>query len=250
MSGLVSFSLFGDDPQDVYYEGAIQNAKLYKQLYPNWDLWFYIGNSVPDRILQEIRSVNPRASFDLIDETEDQTSTWWRYRALKYSDHDFILFRDVDSRPWKRETTAVEEWLESPWPYHTMRDHRFHGRQLLGGLWGVKRKAFAHHHNIPDRITGDWYGVDQVALLTWVWVFCRRQILTHIGCYHIFEKMDQRRPFSVARTEAEPFIAQGLDANDKPRYPGHEKMIDADIELRKRDDIFLEEFRVPRKVSI
>lgn len=249
MTGLVSFSLFGDDPNNVYYEGAVQNARLYHQYYPDWDLWFYVGRSVPDKVITKIKDTNIRASFDLIDEIEDQTSTWWRYRALKHSDHDFILFRDVDSRISPRENTAVEEWLDSGFPYHAMRDHQYHGRQLLAGLWGVKREAFGNHRKMPERIDGDYYGTDQVALLTWVWPSCRRQIMTHIGCYHIFEKMDQRRPFTVPRTKDAPFVAQGFNGDDTVRYPEHHDKVDSDQELLSHDYIFQEEFRVPRKVS-
>ncbi len=250
MSGLVSFSLFGDDPSDVYFGGAVKNARQYARHHPDFDLWFYVGRSVPDSVLESIKNANPRASFDLVDECEDQTSTWWRYRALKHSDHDFILFRDVDSRLIPREQAAVSEWLDSDFPYHAMRDHQYHGRQLLAGLWGLKRSAFISHRKIPDRIPGDFYGTDQIALLSYVWPACRRKIMTHIGCYHIFEKMPQRRPFTVPRTEEYPFVAQGFDAEENPRYPEHTPFVDADRELAARDDIFLEEFRssVSRKV--
>lgn len=249
MIGLVAFSLFGDDPSNIYFGGAVKNARLYREHFPEWDLWFYIGRSVPDSVIREIKAVNDRASFDLIDEAEDQTSTWWRFRAIKHSGHDFILFRDCDSRLTTREMYAVNEWLESPFPYHAMRDHKFHGRVLLAGLWGLKREVLHQHRKIPDRIDGDYYGTDQVALLTWIWPACRRSILTHIGCYHIFEKMDQRRPFTIRRTPAVPFVAQGLNADDTVRYPEHHKMVDADSDLLARDDIFLEEFRVPRTLS-
>jgi len=250
MRGLVSFSLFGDDPNDVYYHGAIRNAQMYRQRFEDWDLWFYIGRSVPDDVLTEIYKQNPNAKFDFVDEVEDQTSTWWRFRAVKHSDHDFILFRDVDSRPFLRETEAVKEWLESPFPYHCMRDHQYHGRQLLAGLWGIKRESFPALRRMPDSISGDYYGTDQIELLTWVWPDCRRKIMTHIGCYHIFEKMDQRRPFRVQRTSKEPFVAQGLNANEQPRYPEHTNKVDADRELRRRPDIFLEEYRVPGEAAV
>lgn len=243
MGGLASFSLFGDDPNDVYFEGAIENAKLYKQFYSDVDLWFYVGRSVPDEVIQGIKAANSRASFDLVDEPENQTSTWWRYRALKHSNHDFILFRDVDSRLSEREISATEDWLESPWPYHVMRDHKFHGRQLLAGLWSIKQSAFIHHRKIPDSINDDYYGTDQVALLTWVWPACRRKILSHIGCYHIFEKMDQRMPFKVPRSKKVPFVAQGFNGDGTIRYPDHHSMVDTDEELRLRDDIFLEKYR-------
>lgn len=247
MKGLVSFSLFGDDPNDCYYSGAIKNAERYHQIWPEWDLWFFVGRSVPDYVLSQIKALNPNVSFEFVDEPEDQTSTWWRFRAIKHSEHDFILFRDVDSRPILREVMAVEEWIESDpkqFPYHVMRDHQYHGRVILAGLWGLKRQAFYNHRAIPDRIDGDYYGTDQIALQALVWPVCKRVVMAHIGCYQIFEKMDQRRPFTVRRSEKEPFVAQGLDAKDNPRYPGHEQFVDSDLELRRRNDVFQEKYRV------
>lgn len=247
MKGLVSFSLFGSDEFGVYHEGAVKNAALYHQIYPDWDLWFYTGASVPDDVINRIKEKNPNASFEFVDEPEDQRSTWWRMRAIKHSTHDFIIFRDVDSRPWRRETTAVDEWVESDskiYPYHVIRDHRYHGRVILAGLWGLKKEAYHNHRAIPDRIDGDFYGTDQIALQALIWTVCKRHVMAHLGCYQIFEKMDQRRPLTVRRSESEPFVAQGLDGDDNPRYPEHTPFVESDLEMRRRNDIFLEKYRV------
>ncbi len=251
--GLVSFSLFGDDPGDIYFKGAIENAKSYNKRFPNWDLWFYVGRSVPDSILQQIKAANGNSEFDLVDDFEDQTSTWWRYRALRHSDHDFILFRDVDSRLSDREVHATEEWVQqTKWPYHVMRDHQFHGRPLLAGLWSIKREAFHNHRKMPDSISGDYYGTDQTELLKYVWPVCKRLILAHIGCYHIFEKMDQRMPFKIPRSEETPFVAQGFNGDGTVRYPEHITRVDSDDTLLRSDGvlhphIFQEEYRVKTK---
>lgn len=243
MSGLVSFTLFGDDPNDIYFKGAVTNAQDYKQRFPDWDLWFYVGKSVPDEVVQRIKAANPRTEFDFVDDYEDQTSTWWRYRAIKHSSHDAILFRDVDSRLSDREVCAIEEWLGSEFPYHAIRDHQYHGRPLLAGLWGLKQSAFSNHRKMPDSINGDYYGTDQVELLTYVWPVCKRQIMTHIGCYHVFERAEQRRPLRVPRTAAVPFVAQGFNGDDTVRYPEHVDKVDTDEELMELDYIFKEEYR-------
>lgn len=250
MRGLVSFCLFGDDPSDIYYKGAMRNASIYCQYREDWDLWFYVGKSVPDSVLGEISSRNPRASFQFMDGPENQTSTWWRMQAIFHSQHDFIVFRDVDSRPCDRELTAVNEWLKSSYPYHAMRDHNFHGRPLLAGLWGIKKEAYYSLRNIPDFLSQneDFYGIDQIALQMHVWPIARRQVMAHIGSYNIYEKMDQRRPF-VERRPPNGFIAQGFTGNDKIRYPGHEEFVVSDHELRSRSDIFLEEYRTKSVTS-
>ena len=245
MRGVVSFCLFGDDPNGIYYEGAAKNAALYHKFHPEWDLWFYIGKSVPDKVLTRISDRNPRVVLEFVDGPENQTSTYWRQKAIWASDHDFIIFRDVDSRPCERELAAVDEWLRSDYDYHTMRDHNFHGRQLLAGLWGIKRRSYHELAGLPREIgqNEDFYGVDQIALSMHVWPKCRRKIMAHIGCYNIFERMDQRRPFSVSRDE-NSFVGQGFDGNDNIRYPGHESFVVPDRELRMREDIFLEQYRV------
>lgn len=248
MKGLVSFCLFGDDPNDIYYQGAIENAKKYWYWQPDWDLWFYVGKSVPDRVIAAIRAVNDNTHFEFVDEPENQTSTHWRFRALWHSNHDFIIFRDTDSRPCDREKAAVEEWLRSDYPYHTMRDHQFHGRPLLAGMWGIKRTNYSEATtSLPYELgqNEDFYGVDQIALQIHVWPHCKRKIMVHIGSYHIYEKMAQRRPFTVPRRK-DGFVAQGFNGDGSIRYPGHELHVDSDEELRARDDIFLEEYRVSR----
>ena len=48
------------------------------------------------------------------------------------------LFRDLDSRPSRREMEAVEEWMLSKHVVHVMRDHPGHDMPILAGMWGVK----------------------------------------------------------------------------------------------------------------
>lgn len=249
MRGLVSFCIFGDDPSNIYYKGAVKNALAYANWRPQWDLWFYVGRSVPETVLESISFVNPRAHFEVMDAPENQTSTYWRVNAVFHSDHDFILMRDVDSRLTNREQIAVDEWLDSDFPYHTMRDHPFHGRQLLAGLWGLKRSVYHELQGIPREVSQneDFYGIDQIALTNFVWPQCRRKVMAHIGCYCIYERQSQRRPFRVPRSPG-TFVGQGFTGDGKLRYPGHEDLVVPDAELLSSPDIFLEEFRVPTTV--
>lgn len=262
MRGLVSFCIFGDgtceqgtdgheqafiERKDIYYGGAIKNAEMYAEWQPEWTLRFYVGESVPDSLLGALHNANGNTEVIRVDEPENQTATWWRFRAISTpANHDFIIFRDVDSRPFSRERVAVEEWLQSSYPYHVMRDHQFHGRQLLAGLWGLKSSVYYELSGLPSSLnqSNDFYGGEQIELLLKVWPQCRRKIMAHIGCYNIFEKVTQRRPFSISRTDVEPFCAQGLYADGTPRYPGHEKCVDSDDVLRMSPDIFSQEFRV------
>lgn len=238
----VSFSLFGSDPDGIYHGGAVRQAHLYHEYRPTWNLWFYVGRSVPDKTIMDIRSKNANVSFEFVDEPEDQTATWWRYRAIRHCTSDALLFRDVDSRLCHREDTAVAEWLsQTELPYHVIRDHQYHNVKLLAGLWGLQRSVYgqlALTHSIP----GDFYQTDQQQLVKQVWPKCKRSIMSHLGSYHMFERMPQRRPLTIGRPHG-GFVAQGFTAQDIPRFPGHSLLVDSDEDLLKNPHIFMNEFR-------
>ena len=47
-------------------------------------------------------------------------------------------FRDLDSLPSAREDAALQEWLDSKYAVHAMRDHPKHTMPILAGMWGIK----------------------------------------------------------------------------------------------------------------
>ena len=61
---------------------------------------------------------------------------FWRFLAFDDQNVDFVMVRDVDSPFTVRERLAVEEWLASGFPFHVIRDHRYHMEPMMGGLWG------------------------------------------------------------------------------------------------------------------
>jgi len=53
---------------------------------------------------------------------------------------DIFLSRDIDAPVYERERLAVAEWESSNLTFHVIRDHKYHGVFLPGGLWGAKNK--------------------------------------------------------------------------------------------------------------
>lgn len=53
----------------------------------------------------------------------------------------FPLPRDLDSRLSDREWFAVSDWLSVGSRYHVMRDNRYHGAPVLGGMFGMRLDA-------------------------------------------------------------------------------------------------------------
>jgi len=244
---LVSFSLYGTDPEDVYYRGAVWNSKIYADWQPSWSLRFYCGDSVPDSVKKDIVAHNDKASIVEVHGPENASATTWRFGAVDPCESfGAIIFRDCDSRPIERERRAVEEWLaEDPKQYrfHVMRDHPWHARPMLAGLWGIRTPAYhdIFRRGIVEHGDHPWQ-IDQDILYKKVWPVARRYVLSHVGCMRLYERIDMRRPFPVPREEKR-FVGQGFYGDGRIRFPGHEDMVEPDSHLFVRNRrVFLRKY--------
>ena len=50
---VISYSLWSDIPK--YNFGAIRNAELAREIFPDWTVRFYIGTSVPNETVDQLR---------------------------------------------------------------------------------------------------------------------------------------------------------------------------------------------------
>lgn len=236
----MSFTLFGKD--EMYQVGAIRNAEIWRQSEFDVDTIFYVGSSVPDATLTRLNDLGAKIEF--IDGPEDQTATFWRYGALAL-DYDYMLFRDVDSRPFEREFAAIREWLPERFDFHVIRDHPFHGVPILAGLFGVKRDLIgvvrdrlpmeipedfyktvvrACNHVQVNYSSNDFYQVDQWWLRLNVYPVLRNKIMAHDEFFG-FERHRWRR-ILPDRPEDNAFCGEGFNELDEPRFPDHRAHID------------------------
>ena len=137
MKKVVSFCLWGDNPK--YTIGAIRNAELAKEYYPDWECRFYLANTVPKDILDQLnRFDNVKLVFMEKDSSWD--GMFWRFYPITDPDVEVMISRDTDCRITDREARAVNEWLESGKTLHVMRDHPMHTEPIMGGMWGCRCK--------------------------------------------------------------------------------------------------------------
>jgi hypothetical protein len=207
----LSFSLWGDKP--IYNVGAIRNAELWKEIYPEWKMVVFYDNSVPEKTIQKLKSM------DVI--CEDMTGKniygmFWRFFAVDLPDSEYSMFRDTDSRISIREKLAVDEWLSSGKTLHVMRDHPYHmipcGNDtlgILGGMWGIKSKKIPLTKMINSYPNKGkiFYGEDQTFLKT-IYSLFEKDRFTHDD---FFEK----KPFPIKRIEGR-FIGERIDENESP----------------------------------
>lgn len=224
LSKVVAFTVFGDNP--MYTVGAVKNADLVAEYYPEFEAWYYVGRSVPASVVAELDS-RPNTRVELMDRPEDQTATFWRFFAAAEPSVEVLLSRDVDSRIGEREAAAVREWLDSPYDFHIMRDHPWHNVPILAGMFGARGRALD--------VVGKWgkiwymtaamdhYQTDQRFLGSAVYEIVRTSALAHDEYFHFEDELsaDQKRPFPTPRVGGE-FCCQAYDENDNLRYPKHQ----------------------------
>ena len=201
---IIAFSLWGDSPK--YTVGAIKNADIAEELFPEWICRFYIGKSVPEDILNQLREKNNTQIIQM-DEDGDWSGMFWRFHPCSEDDVDVVLSRDTDSRLTQREKDAIDEWLESDKGFHIMRDHPWHAAPILGGMWGCKKGTLTEMSSLINSIQkGDFWQVDQIFLRDYIYPLVKDNAFIHDD---FFEK----KPFPTKRNNLE-FIGEVYDEND------------------------------------
>lgn len=214
MTKVISFCLWGEDPK--YCVGAIRNAQLAIELFPDWECWFYMN-------MDEFAQNGPWIDH-LIDAGEHvkikltKDAPGWRmmlnrFQAIEDPLVDVMISRDCDSRLSVREKTAVDEWLESDKMFHTMHDHPWHTVPILGGCWGIKKGLFSelgrHAMEWAKKHESRWQ-IDQDFLTEVVWPTVKNDALNHD---EFFRHLWGGKPFPSPRSGLE-FMGQVFDENE------------------------------------
>lgn len=193
---VIAYSLYGDQPR--YCETLIENASLARELYPAWTCRVYLDNSVPDHVKTRLQN----AGMVLIDMSDEKEilPTLWRFLVMDDPSVERFIVRDADSLLSEREAAAVEEWLDSPFHFHHMRDYFTHTELLLAGMWGGVNgcfppvegmmRAFIHQYQGSERFT------DQSFLRQVLWPTIRESLLSHdeIFGFHHAQRWPQHKP--------------------------------------------------------
>lgn len=195
---VIAFSLWGQKP--IYTVGALRNAELAEQIYPDWSCWFYVADSVPVGI---VRTLAKRANVRVIPMGSGSfRSSLWRFQAIDDPDVSVMLSRDTDSRLNLREKSAVEEWLSHPEAnFHIMRDNQFHHARIMAGMFGMKRECSLRMTELIQQHSSrfaDDYGVDQTFLAEVVYPKVIHTAMVHD---EIFDYEPFRRPFPAPQSE-------------------------------------------------
>jgi len=205
MKKVISFSLWGTNKK--YTIGAIENAKLALEYYPDWICRYYIASSVPEEIILELNKFTNTEIISM-EEEGDWTGMFWRFYAASDPSVSIMISRDCDSRLSYREKMAVKEWENSDKGFHIMRDHPHHATEILGGMWGCKSPLLIGMvPQINDyKKKGNFWQVDQNFLREIIYPIVENNIFVH-------DEFFQKAPFPTGRDGLE-FVGQVYDENN------------------------------------
>jgi GR25 family glycosyltransferase involved in LPS biosynthesis len=124
-----SFCIYGSERN--YYDGLLENIRIIKEYFPEFEIYIYKGNCDPTWLFDE--------SIKIINTMKDGAiNMLYRYLPLTFADVGFI--RDADSRITERDRWCIKQFLKSEKNYHIIRDHFWHKEPIMGGIFGWKKQ--------------------------------------------------------------------------------------------------------------
>jgi len=209
---LIAFSLWGDNPK--YLVGALRNAELAAELYPDWICRFYCADDLTIDCLNQLQTYS-NVEIVLMPPKPDRGGAFWRFFAAGDKDVSYALFRDADSRLSSREVAAVNEWLASGKTAHLMRDHPLHWSPIMAGMWGCKGNTLMEWQTwLTEYQPSTSFGSDQQFLADVVYPIIKTDCLIH-DSFELSEIGLDVRAFPTPRIGLE-FVGQVFDAQEIP----------------------------------
>jgi len=214
-----SFSLFGDNP--IYTIGAIKNVNLIKQNFTDWNTFIYTNKTKEDDIIKNLIDLGCIIKYETDHRWYNST---WRFKAISEDSVDIMICRDSDSRVFIRDVFAIEEWLESNYNYHIIRDHPVgHHWKMNAGMWGAKKTDFISNINLllEDYKTKNsnllnHKNFDQFFLRDVIYPKIVNDSLIHDE-YYGYEKNNYKIKRD-RKIDNFAFIGESMDENDKSRF--------------------------------
>ena len=214
MKQVISYSLYGKHPR--FLVGAVKNAQLANIFFPGFTVRYYVGNSVPTWVRQTL-ALFPNVEQIQVDEPEDSTARLWRFRAIFDPEVDVVLSRDCDARLSLREAEAHQEFLDSEFGFHIIRDHPTgHGYLISAGMFACKNKDVKFFQKVLEETPlRDTYMQDQEFLSSQIYPHIAANCLVHDEYYNYQPTQpSQKRIIKRRRINTVCHIGAALDEND------------------------------------
>ncbi len=180
---VISFSLWGTAP--FYAYGAMINLMLARTIYPGWICRFYVDAAVPQGCVNFLKENG--AEILRIEDEYPGVGLFQRFLVMNDPGVARFLVRDCDARITPAEAELTNEWINSGYPFHAIRDHILHSEPMIGCLWsgradcGIDIVELMRRYFIHGPTTK--YGHDQRMLGQMLWPIIRGRCLVHDKYY-------------------------------------------------------------------
>jgi hypothetical protein len=214
MKQVISYSLYGIQPR--FLVGAIKNAQLAQVFFPGFEVRFYVGNSVPTWVRSTL-DLFPNVVQIPVDGPENSIARMWRFKAMVDPEVDVVLSRDCDARLGIREAQAHQEFLDSDFNFHIIRDHpKGHNYLISAGMFAVKTaKVGIFFEKLERTPVYDFYTQDQIFLAEKIYPHIADDCLIHDDYYNILATPpSEKRKIKRKRINTVCHIGAALDEND------------------------------------
>lgn len=231
----------------MYRSGALENARLCRDVYPGWVCRFYLSTEIDAGTEEKLHEAG--AEVVRRERRSDFEGTFWRFEAAGEEGLEAVLFRDCDSRLNAREAAAVAEWLASGAKLHIMRDHPEHHWPIMAGMWGMRPEPGWNMHREKLR----WlrrkggFGNGPFCLKELDQYFLAEVVYRRYGSSSLIHSEyvqfpdEAVRPFPTARTGRE-FV--GMPFDERGVFPEKFALPDGEPELRSFPPQHLSWFKV------
>jgi hypothetical protein len=132
---VVSFCIYGSN--EKYCLGLLENINIIKKKLPDFYVFIYVGNDVPENYISLYSSYDKVKLIYTNRIGHDNMIN--RFFAIDEDNVELMIVRDADSRIHNRDLWCINHFIESHFSAHTIRDHPYHVAKIMGGLWGLKK---------------------------------------------------------------------------------------------------------------
>jgi len=203
-SQVIAYSLYGNQPR--YCEMAVLNVMAAQQHLPDFVCRFYVDATVPGALLNRLEALGAQCIY-IDDKTKRMPATFWRFLAMDDVQADWVLVRDVDSLIDAKDACCVQDWRQSGYDFHVIRDDCCHTELILAGLFGIRSGVVGNIQSHIDQFVQlhgsaawDRYA-DQLFLRNFIWPLVRQHTLTHDQIYSYGEHVQPMKYVPTQQTQ-------------------------------------------------
>jgi hypothetical protein len=212
---VISFSVYGTKLR--YLVGALKNAILAQRYFPSFEVWFYVGASVPSWLRSSLE-LFPHVTVIAMSAPEDHSAKMWRFHAFSSPEVELVLVRDVDSRLNGRDAATVNDFLSSGLEFHITADHIGHRHFLITACCFAGRTRALR--DMSDRLLrfrgGNYHWNDQDFLALEVFPVIARSVLLHSSVHQPqLPPPSRATPFPFEKKSPVDWVAVAVDADDE-----------------------------------